>query len=272
MFGGGARARRIADRQQRCDSFIESNGLAALELRRHLPGFDELLLQRARPVENILDETSGDSHDVAEPLRQVEDQAVGGFGRGGERLFGAPTLRFGLVLGADSLPLRVDSGAGNDGEQHCRCRGQCLRQPRAPAGAPDEVACRRGDFLGEAAHDALRLRQRPAAADQKVARAPRRLPFPPLLLDVGADAIKIGVLLDDGLGPLPAIEHPRMRKPHRCRLAFTGREQDARVDQRPHQGRRGIVVGGHRQRHRADVEYRPRYGDLAGACRRRQLA
>ena len=245
LLGGGERARRVADRQQRCGGFIKGGGLAALELRRHLPGFDELLLQRARPVENILDETGGDPHDVAEPLRQVEDQTVGGFGRGGERCLRAlallvsnaalflgrfslllcrRALRFGFVLGADGLPLRVDGGAGNDGEQHRRRRGQCLRQPRAPAGAPDEVARRRGDFLGEAAHDALRLRQRPAAAEQKVARAPRRLPFPPLLLDIGADAIKIGVLLDDGLRPLPAVEHARMRKPHRRRLALAGRK------------------------------------------------
>ena len=89
LLGGGERARRVADRQQRCGGFIEGGGLAALELRRHLPGFDELLLQRARPVENILDETSGDPHDVAEPLRQVEDQTVGGFGRGGDGLLSA---------------------------------------------------------------------------------------------------------------------------------------------------------------------------------------
>src|SRR6202034_601702 len=102
-------------------------------------------------------------------------------------------------------------------------RGQRLRQPRPPARALDEVARWDGNFLGEAAHNALRLRQRPAAADQKVARAPSRLPFPPLLLDIGADAIEIGVLLDDGLGPLPAIEHARMRKPHRRGFALTGR-------------------------------------------------
>ena len=56
LLGGGERARRIADRQQRFGGLIECGGLAALELRRHLPGLDKLLLQRQCPIENVLDE------------------------------------------------------------------------------------------------------------------------------------------------------------------------------------------------------------------------
>ena len=43
-LGGGKRARRVTDRQKRRCGFIEGRSLAALEVRRHLPGFRELLL------------------------------------------------------------------------------------------------------------------------------------------------------------------------------------------------------------------------------------
>ena len=153
LLGGGERARRVADRQQRCGGFKEGLGLAALELRRHLPGFDELLLQRARPVENILDETGGDSHDVAEPLRQVEDQTVGGFGRGRERRFGAPALLFGILSLLVRDPLLFDGNSALPiGEP-----GKRQRDDKAGGKAPGEDVAPPGGAASARGDEGLRL-------------------------------------------------------------------------------------------------------------------
>ena len=37
LLGDGERARRVADRQQRCGGFIEGSSLAALKVRRRFP-------------------------------------------------------------------------------------------------------------------------------------------------------------------------------------------------------------------------------------------
>ena len=74
--GRRRRARRPCRRpQQHVYGVGEGRGLAALELRRRLSGFDELILQGARPIEDVFDETGGNSFRGAEALRQVEHQS-----------------------------------------------------------------------------------------------------------------------------------------------------------------------------------------------------
>ena len=73
LAGGGKRARRIANRQQRRLLFWRSAaGLAAPKVGRNLAGLDELLLQGTRPVENVFDETGAkfpSCHGTAAPGR-----------------------------------------------------------------------------------------------------------------------------------------------------------------------------------------------------------
>ena len=52
LRGGSKRASGVADRQQHVDGVSEGGSLAALDFRRRLPGFDELILQGARAIED----------------------------------------------------------------------------------------------------------------------------------------------------------------------------------------------------------------------------
>ena len=102
-------------------------------------------MQRPRPVENILDETGGDSDDVVEPLRQVEDQAVGGFCRGCNRRFGALALLFGqlpllvcdplLFDGNTTLPISEPGERQRDDEPGGKAPGEDVAPARGAASA-----------------------------------------------------------------------------------------------------------------------------------------
>ncbi len=117
----GKRTRRIADRQQRIRSLDQRAGLAAPELGRNLAGLDELLLQATRPVEDVFDEGAWDAHRVAKPLRQIEHETVGGFGGGGERVFGALTLLVrNLPLLHRYAPLPIGQTGEHKGEDEAR--------------------------------------------------------------------------------------------------------------------------------------------------------
>ena len=157
--------------------FIEGRGLAVLEVRRHLPGFGELILQRARPVENVFDEIGGDSDRVAEPLRQVEDETVGGLRRGRERVFGALALLvcdLPLLDGNAALPI----GEPGEHERDEQPGGETARENVAPPGcAAPALGDERLGLLGWRGHvgrargdPALGLLQR-RRAQQQPARA-----------------------------------------------------------------------------------------------------
>ena len=100
LLGRIARAACIADSQQRFGGFIQGGGLAPLEIGRRLTRTQKLILQRAGPIENILDQRGRDAARIAEALRQIEYKIVRGLGRGGQRVFGA------LALLVGNLPLR----------------------------------------------------------------------------------------------------------------------------------------------------------------------
>ena len=113
-----------------------------LQLRCHLPGFNKLLLQGARAVENVFDETGRYADRIAEPLRQVVHQAVGGFRRGRERVFGAPALLLGnlallicnssLLHGDAALPVSEPASASASTRPAARLPVRMLRRWLAP--------------------------------------------------------------------------------------------------------------------------------------------
>src|SRR5579871_2481952 len=79
-----------------------------LQTRCELPRLDELVLQRPRPIQNILDKRGRNSDCVFEPLRKVQNKTVGCLCRRYERLFGAVSLCDGLF----PRSVRQDSGDG----------------------------------------------------------------------------------------------------------------------------------------------------------------
>ena len=126
------------------DGLFECGGLAALELRCHLPGFDELLLQRARPIENVLDELGGNSHRVPESLRQIEHETVGGLRRCRECVFGALALLLGnclarcdplLLDGNSALPVGEAGERKRDDKAGGKAAGEDVAPSRRPAPA-----------------------------------------------------------------------------------------------------------------------------------------
>ena len=146
-----------------------------------------------------------------------------------------------------------------------------LHPARAPTGAPHEVARRHRQLFRKIAGNAFRLGERSSSPDQQVTRTAGCFPPAPLLLDLGADAIEIGVVLDDPGRPLPAVDNAGVGEPHGGLSAFTGGEQDAGIDQCLHQPGRGFVVGRIGKRHWTDVEGRTSGRLRAIAGRRHQL-
>src|ERR1700733_7624632 len=138
LLSSSERARRITDCQQRIDGFNKPAGFAAHKVWRHLSGFDELILQAARPTENVFYKSGGDSHRVLEPLRQVEHQAVGGVGGGGERVFGALALLVGnlsLLDGNTALPVGEPGESERDDKTGRQATGENIAAARGAAAA-----------------------------------------------------------------------------------------------------------------------------------------
>ncbi|MET0538717.1 MAG: hypothetical protein ABWZ64_12355 [Xanthobacteraceae bacterium] len=92
-FGGGERASRVADRQQRTDHFGKSRTLAAPQLGRGLTGSRELLLQGNRAIEDVLDQLGRHADGISEALCEIEHQTIGGLGSCRQRLLGTISLR-----------------------------------------------------------------------------------------------------------------------------------------------------------------------------------
>ena len=124
LLGGGERARRVADRQQRIWQF-PSRAAASLRLRSGVTCPDLMSCSCSARARSRMSLTSaaGIPTRIAEPLRQVEHQAVGGLGRGGERVFGALTLLLGDLPLLVRYPLLFDGNA--------RAANKPARQARA---------------------------------------------------------------------------------------------------------------------------------------------
>ena len=115
------------------------------EVRRCLARFDELILQGARPFENIFDEIGGHSHRITESPRQVEDETVGGLRCRREGVFGALALLLGnlpLFIGKTLLLNRdapLPKGERREGQGDQKSGGKAAREdvasPRGSASA-----------------------------------------------------------------------------------------------------------------------------------------
>ena len=78
--------------------------MAAAEIGTGLAAADQIVLQLAHAVENVLDQGCRYARYVPELLRQIEDQAVRRLGGEVESLFGSVTLRLGFLGGNAGLP------------------------------------------------------------------------------------------------------------------------------------------------------------------------
>ena len=110
---------------------------------------------RARPRMSLM-RLGGDSHDVAEPLRQVEDQTVGGFCRCRERRFGALALLFGLLPLLVCDPLLLDGNSALPISEP----GKRQRDDKPGREAPGEDVAPPGGAASARGDEGLRLRGR----------------------------------------------------------------------------------------------------------------
>jgi hypothetical protein len=146
LLGSGERAFGVADRKERLCDFYKRARLAVPEFRRDLPGCDELILQSAGSVENVFNQLGGNACRIAKSMGQVEDEAVGGLGRGGEGILGALALLLGnlpLLDGYAALPV---SDACQDQRNN--------KSGRKAAGEDVAPPCRAAPALGD---EGLRL-------------------------------------------------------------------------------------------------------------------
>lgn len=125
---------RIGEREQ-------SDDLAMLELGRCLAGRGQLLLQRLGAIEDLACQVDGHALAIAEFLREIEDQRVGGFRCRGQRPFGPVAL-----LGRDTPLPRGRAG------QHQQCRGsgpgKIKRAPLLPKLLRQQVFLRQAVYGG----------------------------------------------------------------------------------------------------------------------------
>ena len=184
LLRGRERTGGVADRLQRSRHLAERRGLAVFEVRRDLIGFRQLLLQAARAVENVFDDGRGNSDRIAEALRHVEDERVGGLGRGRERVFGALALLVGdlpLLHGDAALPVGEAGQYQSDQKAGGEAAGEDVAPPRRAAAALGDEGLRLlgrrrrvGRPRGDPAFGLLQHRR----AQQQPAGAAGRRPLP----------------------------------------------------------------------------------------------
>jgi hypothetical protein len=92
-------ARRVAESPQRRKRLVERCPLPAQQVGARLASAEQLLLQIQPVVENALDQRRRNAGDVAEFLRDVEHERIGGVGREGEIVLRRRLLRQGFGLG-----------------------------------------------------------------------------------------------------------------------------------------------------------------------------
>ncbi len=208
--GGHERRERgvgLARERQRAGGIAEiAQGYRAFELRGRDAGgevgrrparADELLLERARAVEHVLDDRHRHAGGAAEALREVEDEIVGGLGGEAQRVLGVLSRRVRRVpLGARQRRQRqrrgqADPGAPGDalvgggdrlgvGEAALLLLAFAVApRRRGGARAGDEVACRLGRLVAEACDVALGALEQ-GRRNVEMARLVRRRPPPPI--------------------------------------------------------------------------------------------
>jgi hypothetical protein len=139
------------------------------------------------------------------------------------------------------LPAGERSDAGED---DCGGCNEALAQTRAAAGGGNVLLRLGGQFVAVGFDDLFGLGERETGADEQITRLAGLLPAVALSLDVGADAVEVGILGDDGARALPALQHARMSEADGRFRRFAGCEEDTRVDQCTDEIGRSFVVCG----------------------------
>ena len=152
LAGERQRARRVAEVAQRRRAFELRRGDARHQVGRRLARADQLLLQRARAVEHVLDHRHRHAGGGAEALGEAEDEVVGGLGGEAQRVLRAVALLLGERAIA-SPPARQREGGDE-----------------ADAGAPGDAPVGGGDRLGVG--DAAFLLLAPLAFAARLRRPP----------------------------------------------------------------------------------------------------
>ena len=121
----------LAEYEQCPAHFHQRFGLALAQRWRRFPRSQQLVLELARTIENILDDRRRHADGVAEFLREVSHQTCGGAGRERERAFG-PFLRGERNA---ALPVRQASQNERKYEPSRQAAGENVAPPRGAATA-----------------------------------------------------------------------------------------------------------------------------------------
>ena len=240
--------------QKRSGCFHQRVRLASAQIGARFARSQELVLQLTRPIENVLDRRGRHADDIAEFLRQVEDQAVRRAGRQREGVLGALALRLGLAT----------ADLGETGERNCDDGdGKRAANPialpcgRGPPARTDEVLVQVGGRIGVG-----RAAVEPALGGFEVRAAQGRALAPSLLVPVSRQLAEPRMLAHPGKVGM-------QRRVERCqrRVLVIAFGQEHPVE--PAQRRRGVGVRDAARHHRDEplAESRALF-QLPGADRR----